>query len=161
MNNYSQRRQLENAPRTLDNTREFDPSILTAGPSASASGSNQNDPSSSTSQNKEDQIDPDQQPVEESLADISSDPFAEYFSGALDPTVPPKVLVTTSQKATRVTYEFCEEIVNVFPGAELIRRKKGKGFEMGRIAGWAADRGYSHLVVVNEDVKKPSTSIYF
>lgn len=64
--------------------------------------------------------------------------------------------MTTSQKATRVTYDFCEEIVGIFPGAELVRRKKGKGFEMGRVAGWAADRGYSHLVVVNEDVKKPS-----
>jgi hypothetical protein len=27
---------------------------------------------------------------------------------------------------------------------------------MGRIAGWAADRGYSKMVVVNEDVKKTS-----
>ena len=55
-----------------------------------------------------------------------------------------------------MTYDFCEELVAVFPGAEFIRRKKGKGFEMGRIAGWAANRGYSHLVVVNEDMKKPS-----
>ncbi|KAK7679437.1 hypothetical protein QCA50_017491 [Cerrena zonata] len=152
------RRQQENAPRTLDNTREFDPSILTADPSTStsASASAQNDPSSSNSQNKDGNINPDQQPTDESLADISSDPFAEYFSGASDPTIPPKVLVTTSQKATRVTYEFCEEIVGIFPGAELIRRKKGKGFEMGKIAGWASDRGYSHLVVVNEDMKKPN-----
>ncbi|KAJ3534680.1 hypothetical protein NM688_g7101 [Phlebia brevispora] len=27
---------------------------------------------------------------------------------------------------------------------------------MGRIAGWAADRSYSHLLVVNENVKKPN-----
>ena len=46
--------------------------------------------------------------------------------------------------------------MGVFPGSELIRRKKGKGYEMGRIAGWAADRQYTHLVVVNEDMKKPS-----
>lgn len=44
----------------------------------------------------------------------------------------------------------------MFPGAEFIRRKKGKGFEVGRIAGWAADRGYKHMCVVNEDMKKPS-----
>lgn len=46
--------------------------------------------------------------------------------------------------------------MGVFPGGEFIRRKKGKGFEVGRIAGWAADRGYKHLCVVNEDMKKPS-----
>lgn len=66
------------------------------------------------------------------------------------------MLVTTSPRATRASYDFCDELVNVLPGAEFIRRKKGKGFEMGRIAGWAAGRGYSHMVVVNEDTKKPS-----
>lgn len=95
-------------------------------------------------------------PQDESAADIAADPFAAYFSGAIDPSVPPKVLITTSPKATRVTYDFCDELVGVFPGAEFIRRKKGKGFEVGRIAGWAANRGYSHLMVVNEDMKKPS-----
>ncbi|KAH9943805.1 Brix-domain-containing protein [Amylocystis lapponica] len=144
------RRLAQNVPRTLDNTREFDPSILTADPSTSASV--QADPSASASSAPH----PDTQPEDESAADIASDPFASYFSGNVDPTAPPKVLLTTSQKATRVTYEFCEELSGVFPGAEFIRRKKGKGFEMGRIAGWAAGRGYSHLVVVNEDVKKPN-----
>lgn len=93
----------------------------------------------------------------ETSADIDSDPFASYFSD-WDPNAPPKVLVTTSPKATKVTYNFCEELVDIFPGAEFIRRKKGRGFELGRIAGWAADRGYQKMLVVNEDVKKPSES---
>lgn len=96
---------------------------------------------------------------DESAADIESDPFASYFSSADDPTIPPKILITTSPKATKTTYEFCDELVGVFPGAEFIRRKKGKGFELGRIAGWAAGRGYKHLCVVNEDMKKPSQFI--
>ncbi|KAG1814526.1 Brix-domain-containing protein [Suillus variegatus] len=66
--------------------------------------------------------------------DIASDPFADYFNFTQDPTIPPKVLITTSAKASKGTYEFCDELVGVFPGAEFIRRKKGKGFEMGRIA---------------------------
>ena len=37
-----------------------------------------------------------------------------------------------------------------------MRRKKGQGFEIGRIAGWAAKRNYGSLIVVNEDRKKPS-----
>lgn len=135
----------------MDNTREFDPSILTANPAAPAEPE---EPVASTSSAPH----PNEQPHDESAADIAADPFASYFAGEVDPTVPPKILITTSQKATRVTYEFCDEIATIFPGAEVIRRKKGKGFEMGRIAGWAAGRQYSHLLVVNEDMKKPSTS---
>ena len=139
----SQQRLSENVPRTLDNTREFDPSFLTA----DLSSVTQEDtaPSSSASQ-----------PIAEHAADIASDPFSSYFSSSSDPTVPPKVLITTSPKATRVTYDFCEELVGIFPGAEFHKRPKKRGYEMGKIAGWAAGRGYSNLIVVNEDTKKPS-----
>ncbi|RXW17780.1 hypothetical protein EST38_g8082 [Candolleomyces aberdarensis] len=135
------KRLAENVPRTLDNMREFDPSIMTADPSSS------NQPEGSTSA---------EATQNEQNADISTDPFASYFSSIDDPTLPPKVLITTSFKASKSTYEFCDELVGVFPGAEFRRRKKGKGFEMGRIAGWAADRDYKHLLVVNEDMKKPN-----
>lgn len=138
-------------PRTLDNTREYDPSFLAFNPNAEAGPSTLPQDGDEVSQ-------PVIQPQDESASDIAADPFAEYFSGILDPSVPPKVLITTSPKATRLTYDFCDELVGVFPGAEFIRRKKGKGFEMGKIAGWAATRGYSHLVVVNEDMKQPSKS---
>jgi ribosome production factor 1 len=123
-------------PRTLDNTREFNPSILTADPTSAG-------PSSASAQ-------------AELAQDLDNDPFASYFSEAADPTVPPKVLITTSARATKVTYELCDELVGLIPGGEFIRRKKGKGFEMGRIAGWAAGRGYGALIVVNENTKKPS-----
>ena len=126
----------------MDNRREFDPSILTANPNqGEASGSG-------TTKFDEEQT--------ERAADIATDPFASYFNSIEDPTLPPKVLITTSPKASKATYEFCDELVGVFPGAEFRQRKKGKGFEMGRIAGWSADRGYKHLIVVNEDMKKPS-----
>ncbi|KAI0352351.1 Brix-domain-containing protein [Trametes cingulata] len=154
------KRLAQNVPRTLDNTREYDPTILTANPEAGPSTlAPQEDRASATPGV---QPEPEQQPQDESAADIANDPFAAYFSGAFDPTVPPKVLITTSPKATRTTYDFCDELVGVFPGAEFIRRKKGKGFEIGRIAGWAANRGYSHLMVVNEDMKKPNaiTMVY-
>ncbi|KAI8985560.1 Brix-domain-containing protein [Trametes punicea] len=154
------KRLAQNVPRTLDNTREFDPSVLTANPHSEAGPSTlaqQGDPASLNAQ-----AEVEQQPADEHAADIAIDPFAAYFSGALDPSVPPKVLITTSPKATRTTYDFCDELVGVFPGAEFIRRKKGKGFELGRIAGWAANRGYSHFIVVNEDMKKPNaiTMVY-
>ena len=139
-----QKRLAENVPRTLDNTREFDPSILTADPS--------------TSQKHQDQ-----QLTDESALDISTDPFASYFSPSSsdDPMASRKVLITTSPKASKATYEFCDELVGVIPGSEFIRRKKGKGFEVGRIAGWAAGRGYHGMWVVNEDMKKPSRFCFF
>jgi len=135
------KRLAENVPRTLENTREFDPSFLTADPSSAPTAAQQQ-PSST-----------------EAAADIASDSFASYFSSTDDPTIPPKVLITTSPKATRVTYEFCDELVGVFPGAEFHKRPKTRGFEMGKIAGWAAGRGFSNLIVVNENTKKPSTLI--
>lgn len=128
-------RQEKNVPRTLDNTREFNPSIMTADPNgAGPSGVSQT----------------------ELAKDLDNDPFASYFTGTADPTVAPKVLITTSPQVTKVTYTLCEELVGLIPGGEFIRRKKGKGFEMGRIAGWAAGRGYGAMIVVNENTKKPN-----
>ncbi|EPQ56372.1 Brix-domain-containing protein [Gloeophyllum trabeum ATCC 11539] len=145
-----QKRKSENVPHTLDNQREFDPSILTAQPQASSSAVQLVDAPENTSP------DANAQPANEAAADIASDEFAAYFESVLDPTIPPKVLVTTGFKATKATYDFCDEISTIFPGAEFIRRKKGKGFEMGKIAMWAGARGYTNLCVVNEDQKKPN-----
>lgn len=125
----------ENIPRTLDNTREHDPSMLPTSKQLTTTSEVQ---------------------LEELNVDLASDPFASYFKFADDAHIPPKVLITTSPKPSKATYAFCDELVGVFPGAEYIRRKKGNGFELGRIAGWAAGRGYKHLVVVNEDMKKPN-----
>jgi len=70
----------------------------------------------------------------ETFADVEWDPFASYFSD-LDPNIPPKVLITISPGATKATHDRCEELADSFLGAEFVRRKKGRGFEMGRIAG--------------------------
>jgi len=123
----------ENVPKTLDNMREFNPTMITADP---ADSNAPEDP--------------------ESSRDIAEDPFAAYFQPSENPMAPQKVLITTSPRSTKTTYEFCEELVSIFPGAELIRRKKGKGFEIGRIAAWAANRGYNNMIVVNEDRKTPN-----
>ncbi|KZT27726.1 Brix-domain-containing protein [Neolentinus lepideus HHB14362 ss-1] len=151
-----QKRKSENVPHTLDNMREFDPSILTAELEASSSAVPLD--VEGAPKTPEDP-DPNAQPVNETAADIASDDFAAYFESVLDPTVPPKVLITTGFKATKVTYDFCDELSTIFPGAEFIRRKKGKGFEMGKIAMWAGARGYTNLCVVNEDQKKPNAII--
>jgi ribosome production factor 1 len=125
--------------------REFDPSIITANPSLPPKDAEVKDTTEG-----------DIKPEEEVNVDMENDPFAGYFNSEADPTIPPKVLITTSLQASKATYSFCDELVGIFPDAEFIRRKKGKGFEMGTIAGWAAGRQYGAMVVVNEDKKKPS-----
>jgi ribosome production factor 1 len=147
----------ENVPRTLDNTREFNASIVPVSVVPAQLG----EPAEGVL--KEDaELKPSGpgQMDAENTNDIANDEFAEHFNAAtstdFDPAKAPKVLITTSQKATKASFQFCEELVNVFPGAEFIRRKRGHGFEMGRIAGWAANRGYGAMMVVNEDLKRPS-----
>lgn len=73
-------------------------------------------------------------------------------------THPPRILLTTSPGPTKATYQFCDELKNVFPGGEFFKRPKGRGFELGRVARWAAKRGFHACIVVNEDHKKPSMS---
>jgi len=56
-------------------------------------------------------------------------------------------------------YDFYVELVGVCPGAEYMRKKNGKAFEVGRIAGWAAGSGYKHSAIVNKDMKKSRVSV--
>lgn len=71
-------------------------------------------------------------------------------------TAPPRILITTSPSPSKETYEICDDLRGVFPGGEFFKRPKGKGFEMGRVARWAAKRGYGAMIVVNEDRKRAS-----
>ena len=153
--------------------RTYDPSMVTLPPNqhpqnapvlkAAITGAEQTAPSTSgpSTTSAPPEMDP------EHLADIANDPFASYFQPDVDsegaprdPSIPPKVLITTSPYASSASWAFCDELVGVFPGAEFFKRRKStfrsKIPAMGTIAGWAVKRGYSSLVVVNEDHKKPS-----
>lgn len=72
---------------------------------------------------------------------------------------PPRILLTTSPHATQATHAFMAELRSVLPGGEVYKRLKGRGFEVGRIARWAAKREFKAMVIVNEDHKAPSESI--
>lgn len=69
---------------------------------------------------------------------------------------PPKILITTSPSPCKLTYNFCDDLRNVFPGGEFYKRPRGKGFELGRLARWGIKRGFKAVIVVNEDHKMPS-----
>lgn len=69
---------------------------------------------------------------------------------------PPRILLTTSPHATQATHAFMGELRSVLPGGEVYKRLKGRGFEVGRIARWAAKREFKAMVIVNEDHKTPN-----
>ena len=68
----------------------------------------------------------------------------------------PRILLTTSPAATKATYQFIDELRGIFPGGTSYKRPKGRGYEVGRVARWAAKRGFTAMLVVNEDHKMPS-----
>ena len=72
------------------------------------------------------------------------------------PSASPRILLTTSPAPCKETYQFCDDLKNVFPGGDFFKRPKGRGFELGRVARWAAKRAYGAVIIVNEDHKKPS-----
>lgn len=72
------------------------------------------------------------------------------------PPAPPRILITTSPSPYKDTYQFCDDLCNVFPGGEFFKRPKGRGFELGRVARWAAKRGFGAVIIVNQDHKTPS-----
>jgi ribosome production factor 1 len=74
------------------------------------------------------------------------------------PPAPPKIMITTSPSPCKLTYQFCDELKNVFPGGQFFKRPRGKGFELGRLARWGIKRGFGAVIVVNEDHKQPSES---
>jgi ribosome production factor 1 len=131
--------------------RESDPSIITTN---IASAPNDSDMDAQD-------VEKTGNPNVEANMDMDNDPFASYLNSESDPSIAPKILITTSPKASKNTYDLCDELVGLFPGAEFIRRKKGKGYEIGVIAGWAVKREYGAMIVVNEDMKKPSMSQSF
>ncbi|CDZ98527.1 Ribosome biogenesis protein RPF1, contains IMP4 domain [Phaffia rhodozyma] len=144
-----------NIPRTIDNTREFGHSYLTSDPTASTSTSALNIDDNNSNEDEDGKDD------NEAGPSASSFPPEEDLEGGIGaipssrgPGRDPRVLLTTSPKATRETYTFAEELRGIFPGGEFFKRPVGKGFELGRISRWASQRDYDAVIVINEDRKK-------
>ncbi|XP_046912932.2 ribosome production factor 1 [Dermatophagoides farinae] len=94
----------------------------------------------------DDQVDADD---EEIHLDESLDEMATYFSKQ----IPPKVLITSSHNSHRRTIRFCRELRDTITASELRWRKK---CPMKKLVKCANDRGYTDILVVNEDWSKPN-----
>ncbi|WVW80757.1 hypothetical protein I302_102743 [Kwoniella bestiolae CBS 10118] len=176
----------KNIPRTLDNTRQFDAtSYLTADPAtlrdleekaARASRMVNGEEPEEDEEEEEEESDEDEEMPEAgpSKQRTTRENDAEEQEGDDDeeveeeeeeqqqeiipdqPMPPPKILITTSASPCKLTYNFCDDLKNVFPGGEFFKRPRGRGYEIGRVARWAGKRGYGALIVVNEDHKAPN-----
>ncbi|KAK4249925.1 anticodon-binding protein [Corynascus novoguineensis] len=81
--------------------------------------------------------------------------FKYLFSD--EPPAMPKILVTTGLNGT--IHKEAQEIASVFPNATYIPRsahRYGHKYSVREIAKFAKNRGYTALLVVHEDLKRPS-----
>jgi ribosome production factor 1 len=151
---FLQARLAANVPKTIDNTRVFGSSYLTSDPTASSSKPKPTpNPTSSSTKHKSpfppeegeepDSASEDEEEDEKSQEDDEDEEGQEEESATgpteLDPeggihAIPsnrglgrdPKILLTTSAKATRDTYTFAEELRGIFPGGEFFKRPTGR-----------------------------------
>ncbi|KAK9474717.1 anticodon-binding protein [Dipodascopsis tothii] len=76
-----------------------------------------------------------------------TDEFDNYFSN----DKMPKILLTTSKGARKEAYELKEELLDILPNSEFIKR--GSKFSLKEIAKFCNNRAYTDIVVINEDKK--------
>lgn len=79
--------------------------------------------------------------------DQAQDEFSDHYAGK----VTPKVLITTSLKASkRVSVPFLKELRKTIPNSQFYARRH---YRLKTIVGYAKKRGFTHMIVVNEDNK--------
>jgi len=100
-------------PRTLDNTREADETVVT----------------------------PDDEEVK---ADEGMDEFASYFTNKRIP----KICITTSYRASKLSYNFIRELLYVFPNSYYYARKK---FPLKKMVEEASTKGWTDLMIIHEN----------
>ena len=79
-------------------------------------------------------------------AAAAHDEFAAYFAGDR----PPAVMLTTTASPKKRTFALLADILEVLPAATYYRRG---GASMARLAGAAARKGCTHLLVLNEGAR--------
>ncbi|GAB5373222.1 hypothetical protein AAMO2058_001731800 [Amorphochlora amoebiformis] len=83
---------------------------------------------------------------EEVKGEEEMDEFSEILSGKKSP----RVIVTSSYKPSKIMYEFIVEVLRVIPGSVYYKRKN---FEIKKIVTEITEKGFTDLIIVNEDSK--------
>lgn len=85
----------------------------------------------------------------EGIQDDKCDEFAAYFCHS----VTPKVLITSSQRPSLKSHLFMKEINKCIPNSRIIVRS---GYNLKKIIPIAESKGYTAVIIVNEDRKLPN-----
>jgi len=85
---------------------------------------------------------------EEVKIDEKDDEWAHLFNSE----VQPKLLITTNNFPSSRTKAFAEDLIELFPHAIYRQRK---GFKIKLITQFAINRGFTDLIIITEQVKKP------
>ena len=81
----------------------------------------------------------------------------QKFPSIFNPPEKPKILITSSLNST--LHHECELLTSVFPNSTYVRRSAhahAHKYSVREIAQFASNRGYTALVIVMEDMKKPT-----
>lgn len=87
---------------------------------------------------------------EEVNADEATDEFAKYFSGEKKPNI----ILTTKMRPSRHLFPFVSELLQLLPGSRFFNRHR---HPLKKICEWGGKRDFTHVVVVGEHNKKPSS----
>ncbi|KAI2808708.1 hypothetical protein RDWZM_005918 [Blomia tropicalis] len=98
----------------------------------------------------EDLVQPGDEEVE---IDESLDEMSSYFKKEIEP----KILITTDDNPHTKTIKFCRELRNTIPNSEFRFRKKASIKKMVKCA---TDLGYTDILIVNEDWRKPNALLH-
>uniref|UniRef100_A0AAY4DZY7 Ribosome production factor 1 n=1 Tax=Denticeps clupeoides TaxID=299321 RepID=A0AAY4DZY7_9TELE len=89
-------------------------------------------------------------PEDEEVAfDEGTDEFSSYFNRLTNP----KVLITTSDRPRGRTVRFCEQLSTAVPDSHVYYRR---GLALKRVIPQCISRGFTFLIVINEDRKVPN-----
>ncbi|XP_066547793.1 ribosome production factor 1 [Amia ocellicauda] len=89
-------------------------------------------------------------PEDEEVAfDEGTDEFSAYFNRLTNP----KVLITTSDRPRGRTVRFCEQLASVIPDSHVYYRR---GLALKKVIPQCVARGFTYLLVINEDRKVPN-----
>eukprot|EP00340_Litonotus_pictus_P003392 CAMPEP_0170528514 /NCGR_PEP_ID=MMETSP0209-20121228/14014_1 /TAXON_ID=665100 ORGANISM="Litonotus pictus, Strain P1" /NCGR_SAMPLE_ID=MMETSP0209 /ASSEMBLY_ACC=CAM_ASM_000301 /LENGTH=353 /DNA_ID=CAMNT_0010819781 /DNA_START=43 /DNA_END=1104 /DNA_ORIENTATION=+ len=86
---------------------------------------------------------------DEDLAEeMNNDEFTSYFNGEYDP----QIMVTTSIRHTSTVFKFVKALKETIPNLFFYYRKK---LDIGDMVNFAKEKGFSALMVISEEAKKP------
>ncbi len=89
--------------------------------------------------------------IEGADAEVEGDEAQDEFSSYFNAEVEPKIILTTCYKPTKHMYDFIRDLLHVFPNSFYYERQR---FHMKTIVKVAIEKGFTDLIVINEDKKK-------